>query len=194
MTSQVSLKPQRRDYGLQSQLRCFRLTGAASRAPRPPAACPRAPPALGRKTLPCFLVFVLLRRRLKTGTRSALFALLYASFAGVAAHPAAGEVDGLQLRGVLHVHAQCHRLRRRMELSVRQLVKHHRGDTPSWGCAPPLNHVPEGMRLFVLASLACAVYTAASVRVSLSASLSAARLPTSCSTAAAARTCNPHSN
>jgi hypothetical protein len=32
-------------------------------------------------------------------------------------------------------------------------VKHHRGDTPSWGCAPPLNHVPEGMRLFVLASL-----------------------------------------
>jgi hypothetical protein len=25
--------------------------------------------------------------------------------------------------------------------------------SPSWGCAPPLNHVPEGMRLFVLASL-----------------------------------------
>ena len=28
----------------------------------------------------------------------------------------------------------------------RQLMKHHRGDTPSWGCAPPLIHVPEGMR------------------------------------------------
>jgi hypothetical protein len=27
-------------------------------------------------------------------------------------------------------------------------VKHHRGDTPSWGCAPPLNQAPEGMRLF----------------------------------------------
>jgi hypothetical protein len=27
-----------------------------------------------------------------------------------------------------------------------QLMKHHRGDTPSWGRAPPLTHVPEGMR------------------------------------------------
>ena len=31
----------------------------------------------------------------------------------------------------------------------RQLMKHHRGDTPSWGCAPPLIHVPEGMRSFI---------------------------------------------
>ena len=28
-------------------------------------------------------------------------------------------------------------------------MKHHRGDTPSWGRAPPLNHVPEGMRFFI---------------------------------------------
>jgi hypothetical protein len=41
-----------------------------------------------------------------------------------------------------------------MERSVRLIAgEADRGDTPSWGCAPPLNHVPEGMRLFLLVSL-----------------------------------------
>jgi hypothetical protein len=31
----------------------------------------------------------------------------------------------------------------------RQLMKHHRGDTPSWGCAPPIIHVLEGLRSFI---------------------------------------------